>query len=185
MRTFIIFILLFTPVITFGQCEKAATSYGNGEGADSIPAECRSLAVKFAGKSAKKFYGKAKVDIVGYKNILFVNDQVFAGEFTLLKEIVAVAYDEKTAEAAALESSGDVLIFNAKIPGNVAPVRVIRHQDLDGASDVSFLKDEIAVHIGQRKEVLTFSRLANFYGREGKKNLSIRRQILNATKLPE
>ncbi len=178
---------MFVPLISYGQCEKAASAYGNGEGPDHIPAECKGLTQKFASSNAKKVYPKSKVEVVGYKNLVYFNDFIFAGEYTMLRDVIAVAYNEQTAEIAALESNGDVLVFNAKIPGNVAPIRVIRHQEIDGASDVSFLssKDEIAVHIPLRQEVLTFSRMANFFGREGKKNLRVRRQILNARAFPK
>lgn len=181
------FLLILVPVFASAQCEKAASSYGNGEGADFIPAGCLQTAEKIAGANAKKSYPKSKVSVVGHRNILFVNGQVFAGEYTMLRDIIAVAFDEKTSEVAALESNGDVLIFNAKIPGNVAPIRVIRHQELDGATDVMFLPktDEIAVHLKSKNEVITFARMANFFGREGHKRLTVRRQILNAKSLPK
>ena len=80
-----------------------------------------------------------------------------------------------------------MLIFSAKYTGNVAPLRIIRHQDLDGATDLTFLPktEEIAIQVKGRKEVLTFSRLANFFGREGQKKLNVRRLFLGMTSLSE
>lgn len=187
MKNLILMILFLLPAMAFAQCEKAASHYGDGEGNDSIPAECQKTAEKLAGPAAKKSYQKGKVNIVGLKNIVFVNNNVIAGEYTMLQDVIAVAFDEVNNEVAALERNGDVLVFSAKYTGNVAPLRVIRHQDLDGASDISFLPktEEIAVQMKARKEVLTFSRLANFFGREGQKKLNVRRQIMNTQMLPE
>lgn len=187
MKT-LVFILLFAiPAMASAQCEKAAASFGNGEGNDSIPAECLATAEKLALSSAKKSYQNGKVRVVGIKNIVFVNNKIIAGEYTMLQDVVAVAFDEINNEVAALERSGDIMIYSAKYTGNVAPLRVIRHSELDGASDISFLPktEEIAVQLKARKEVLTFSRKANFFGREGHKKLNPKRQILNAAKLPE
>ncbi len=187
MKTLILTIIFLFPAMTFAECEKAAAQYGDGEGNDFIPADCRITAEKLAGQSAKKSYQNGKLNVVGLKNIVFVNNKIIAGEYTMLQDVIAVAFDEVNNEVAALERNGDVLIFSAKYTGNVAPLRVIRHQDLDGASDLTFLpkSEEIAVQMKSRKEVLTFSRLANFYGREGHKKLNVRRQILNAAHLPE
>jgi hypothetical protein len=187
MKTLVMIILLILPTMTFAQCEKAAAGYGDGEGNDSIPVECLKTAEKLAGASAKKRYQNGKVNVVGLKNIVFVNTKVIAGEYTMLQDVIAVAFDEVHNEVAALERNGDVLIFSAKYTGNVAPLRVIRHRELDGAGDITFLPktEEIAIQLKARKEVLTFSRLANFFGREGHKKLNVRRQILNTVRLPE
>lgn len=187
MKTLVFILLFIFPVMASAQCEKAAASFGNGEGSDSIPADCRARAEKLAPAAAKKSYQKGKVSVVGIKNIVFVNNNIIAGEYTMLRDVVAVAFDEVNNEVAALERSGDIMIYSAKYTGNVAPLRVIRHPDLDGASDISFLpkSEEVAVQIQARKEVVTFSRQANFFGREGHKKLNPRRQILNAAKLPE
>lgn len=186
MKYFLLSIML-VPCLAHAQCEKAASSYGNGEGVDVIPSECKELVEKLAGPNAKREFKNASVKVAGYKNLLYVNGQIFAGEYTMLQDVIAVSWNEGTSEVAVLEKSGDVLVFNSKIAGNVAPLRVIRHQDLDGATDIKFLpaKDEIAVHLKGKSEVLTFSRMANFYGREGNKKLNVRRQIMNAKTLPE
>jgi hypothetical protein len=186
MKTLILFLIILFPVRVFAQCERAAAAFGDGEGNDTIPAECFKAAEKIALPAAKKIYPDFKMTVIGVKNIVFVNSSVIAGEYTKLQDVIAVAYDKKNNEVAALEKNGDVLIFSARITGNVAPLRVIRHRDLDGASDLSFLpeKEEVAVLIPGRQEVLTFSRLANFYGREGERKLNIRRQIAGQAKLP-
>lgn len=187
MKTFFLIFLFLIPSLAFAQCEKAAAQFGNGEGHDFIPVECRKTAEKLAQAPAKKSYKNGQIHVLGVKNIVYVNDQIIAGEYTLLRDVIAVSFDEVHNEVAALERSGDILVFSSKITGNVAPLRVIRHPDLDGATDLSFLPKslEIAVQLLEKKEVLTFSRLANFFGREGQKKLNIRRQILNTTKLPE
>lgn len=187
MKSLILICVFLFPVRVFAQCEKTAAGFGDGEGNDSIPVECFLAAEKFAQSTAKKKYEKSGMYVVAFRNIVFVNKNVIAGEYTKLQDVVAVAYDEKNHEIAALEKNGDVHIYSARITGNVAPLRVIRHPDLYGASDVSFLpqSDEVAIFVPEKKEVLTFSRMANFYGREGKQKLNIRRQIQNSSKLPE
>lgn len=187
MKSLILILVFLFPVRVFASCEKAAAGFGDGEGNDTIPAECFKTAEKLALPAAKKSYPEHKVNIIGLKNIVFVNNNVIAGEYTKLEDVIAVSFDEKNNEIAVLERSGDVLIFSARITGNVAPLRVIRHADLDGAVDLRFLPktEEVAILMPEKKEVLTFSREANFYGREGKKKLNIRRQIQNSSKLPE
>lgn len=187
MKSLILAIVFLFPVRVFAQCEKAAAMYGDGHGNDTIPAECYEGALKLALPAAKKDYPEHAIRIIGLKNIVFVNKNIYAGEYTMLEDVVAVAFDKRHNEIGVLERNGDILIFSAKLPGNVAPLRVIRHADLDGASDLAFLPEsgEVAALIPAHKEILTFSREANFYGREGKRKLEIKRQLRNSPMLPE
>ncbi len=164
-------------------CEKEADKFGNGEGSDSISESCLELFAKLANPQSKKSTLDKKVSIIGYRNLLIVTSNLkrtlIAGEYTHLKHVVALSYDEKNREIAVLEDSGDILTFSSVITGNVAPLRMIRHAEIEGAADLAILpeRNEIAVLHGPKKELLFFSRLGNFHGREGRKNLGIRRQV--------
>ena len=86
-----------------------------------------------------------------------------------------MALDPANNEIAVLEKSGDILFFSSIITGNVAPYRILRSKELDGASDlvVDPKADHVVVLNRKSGSVLHFSRKANYLGAECKKNLSL------------
>lgn len=169
-------------------CEKEALRFGDGEGKDKISSSCYKSYLKSANPQAIKKSDDGKFMVYGYKNIVFIKDpkskvkqNVITGNNTLLTDIVATALDEKNNEIAVIEKSGDILFFSSIITGNVSPLRVLKHKDLEGASDLVFntKRGEILILNKDNKEILSFSRLANIHGREGKKFLTIVKAIRN------
>jgi hypothetical protein len=129
----------------------------------------------------------AKLKFFGYKNMVIIEKNLgktigtnlIAGNYTELKSVRALAYDEKHEEIAVLEESGDILFFSAKITGNVAPYRIIKNKELVGATDlvVDGVKDLVMVNNERSKKVLFLSRLANIHARKGQEKLNISKSI--------
>lgn len=176
----LLLLILLIPVQSYADCQSWARRFGNGEGPDVFPKECFAAADRLAAKEARKLFRNGKLKVIGLKNVVLVNELVIAGSSTMLEDVIAVDFDEVNQEVAALERNGDVLIFSARITGNVAPLRVIRSPELHGARDVQFLpkSGEISVDVAtpDGDEVLRFHRLANFFGREETKRLTPKRR---------
>lgn len=181
---------IYANEFELSQCEKEGRNFGDGQGRDYLPFECANLFKAAALPTAIKKSFSSKFSAFGYKNIVFISDpgakigkqNIIAGSSTELSDIVALALDEANKEIAVLEKSGDVLFFSSVITGNVAPKRVLKAKELDGAYDlvINPNKNEVTVLNKKNQELVFFSRNANFFGREGKKQLSLIRSIENA-----
>ena len=171
------------------QCEKQAHNFGDGRGRDYIPTECYDYFFKLIAPQALKKSVDGKISIYGYRNIVFILDpsvnskrqNVIAGNYTELNDIVTVALDEINKEIVVLEKSGAVLFFSSVITGNVAPLRILKNKDLNGASDivVNAKKQEVIILNNNNHEIHFYSRLANDLGREGKKKNTLLRRFEN------
>ena len=165
------------------QCEKQAHNFGDGRGRDYIPIECYDYFLKLVSPQAIKKSVDGKIVVYGYRNIVFIKDpsykskgqNVIAGSYTELNDILALALDEINKEIVVLEKSGAVLFFSSVVTGNVAPLRILKNKDLLGASDivVNAKKQEVIILNKNDHEIHFYSRLANDQGREGKKNNSL------------
>lgn len=182
-------IFLTFMMMTFGlhaadeiaMCEKEAMKFGDGNGRDSIPEECSKVFFEKGNEKLKKKSSDGKVSVHALKNIIFVKDpgskmkgqNIIAGKYTELNDIVSIALDEKNKEIVVLDKSGDIFFFSSVITGNVAPLRIIKHDDLEGAVEIKLLpeKDQIAILNSEGNVYLHFSRLANIHAPEGKKKL--------------
>ena len=185
---FIFSIFLFS-ILAHGQdaninmCEKEAERFGNGLGKDRIPFECVELMRLAAPVAAVKSSADGKVIAFGHRNIVFIkqNDKVsvIAGNYTELEEILGLAIDDVNQEVAVLDQKGDVRFYSSYITGNVAPLRVIKHKDLEGAVDlvIDTKNDEVIVLNKIHRSLVFFSRLANYHGPEKIKRMKILRKI--------
>ncbi len=166
-------------------CEKEGENFGNGLGRDKIPAECFDLFQKAAALTAVKTSANGEVLAFGYKNIIFLKlsgkTRVITGSYTELEEIRALAIDEAHQEIAVLNGKGDVLFFSSYITGNVAPLRILKHKDLTGATDlvINGRKNEVVILNKNSRSLLFFSRLANTQAPEKLKKLSVLKVIKN------
>ena len=176
-------------------CEKEAANFGSGLGRDRISTDC---SFHVSHKVSPKLFRKSvdgKISVSGFGNMIFINDpssklkgqNVIAGKYTELDEIQALALDEVNKEIVVLLKSGDVLFFSSVITGNVAPKRTLKHKDLEGAVDVVVNpgKQEVLILNPEKKELLSFSRLANTHAPEKKRNLDLKYslEILRGDKL--
>ena len=166
-------------------CEKEGENFGNGQGRDVIPYECVELFKKTAPLEAVKTSSNGKISAYGFRNVVFIKQnermRIIAGSYTELEEIVAIAIDETNQELAVLNKKGDVLFYSSRITGNVAPLRVLKHKDLHGASDlvIDSKKNEVLILNKNNRSLFFFSRLANDNGPEKKKKLNVLRIIRN------
>ncbi len=169
------------------QCEKEGRNFGNGQGRDYLPFECFNLFLSAANPAAIKKSNGGKFSAYGYRNIVFIKDpsariglqNIIAGSSTLITEVVALAIDEVNKEIAVLDKSGDILFFSSTITGNIAPKRVLKAKELDGAHDlvINSVRQEVIALNKQNHDLVVFSREANFFGVEGKKKLGLIRSV--------
>lgn len=169
-------------------CQDQADNFGNGKGDDHISEKCAlGFKTMAAANSSIKESSLNKIKVYGHRNMILVDKvfnnkpvtEIIAGSSTELHKIKALAIDEKNQEIAVLEESGDVLFFSSKITGNVAPFRILRNQELIGASDlvVDSDRDMVIVNNKKSKTILFFSRLANINGRKEKQRLEVVKTI--------
>ena len=169
-------------------CEDQAHSFGDGRGKSKIQATCINAYKTAAGQTAIKKSSDGLMTVFGHRNIIFIErpdkasgirTDVLAGQSTTLEAATALSIDEKNNEIAVLEKSGDILFFSSQITGNVAPYRVIKSQDLYGSTElaVDSINDQIIVVNNSKNSILFYSRLANVYAREEKKNLKLLKAI--------
>jgi hypothetical protein len=166
-------------------CEKEGENFGNGQGRDVIPYECVGLFKKSAPLEAVKISPSGQIIAYGFRNIVFIKQnermRIIAGSYTELEEIVALAIDEKNQEVAVMNKKGDVLFYSSRITGNVAPLRVLKHKDLHGASDlvINSKRNEVLILNKASRSLLFFSRMANHNAPEKLKKLNILRIVRN------
>lgn len=169
-------------------CQDQAESFGNGKGDDHISSKCIShFKMMSINSNAMKESFLVKMKVYGYRNMIFlekniegkVTQEIIAGSSTELNSIQTLAIDEKNKEIAVLEENGNILFFSSKITGNIAPYRVIKHKELEGANDivVDSERDFVIVNNNKNKRILFFSRLADINGRRKNQSLDIKKSI--------
>src|SRR4051794_37156196 len=107
---FLIMALLTGPVLAhedqIDACERQASHFGSGKGADYISSSCLELIEKISRKNSNKKNPDQTLQVFGHRNIVFliknVNGKlkrhVIAGSSTKLEDVVAVALDEVNKE---------------------------------------------------------------------------------------
>jgi hypothetical protein len=166
-------------------CEKEAERFGNGLGRDHIPFECVDVMKQAASAAAVKSSSDGKILAYGHRNIVFIKQnekiRVIAGSYTELEDILSIAIDEVNQEVAVLDQKGDVRFYSSYITGNVAPLRVIKHKNLEGAVDlvINTKSNEVIVLNKAQRSLLFFSRLANYHAPEKIKRMNVVRKISN------
>lgn len=168
-------------------CQDQADNYGNGKGDDYISKDCISSFKKMAPILATKKSDSQKMNFFGFRNMILIEKfknniwttETIAGIYTELKMVMALSYDEKNQEIAALLESGDILFFSSKITGNVAPYRILKNKELVGSTEliIDNVNDQIVVYNKKSKQILFFSRLANINGLKGKQKLDVLKSI--------
>lgn len=164
-------------------CQDQAENYGNGKGDDIIGTNCLASFKRLAVKKSIVEATNLKMKFFGYKNMILiekvknnlVSTEIVAGNSTELKSIKAVAVDEKNQEVIVLEESGDVLFFTTTLTGNIAPYRILKHKNLQGASELAIdnVNDQIIVYNKKSEKIYFFSRLANVNAPKEKQKLKI------------
>ena len=189
--TFIITFLCFLiSSFTFAQdsverqCEDQALRFGNGKGSDWISTGCFDHYKKNA-YSNKEHQGPQ--NLYGLRNLIFVEPssgeknkvQLIAGYYTKLTDVIDLIHDEKNDEILVLEKSGDIYTYNAKVLGNVMPMRILKANEISGATKIAVntKNDEIIALNNDTNSIVFFSRLANIKQRPGKRKLELIRSV--------
>jgi hypothetical protein len=169
-------------------CQDQAENYGNGRGEDIVELKCLNAFKQLASKKAIVEFPAEKLKYFGYKNMIIVErtkenvvkTELIAGNSTELKSVIAIALDEKNKELVVLESSGDVNFFTTTLTGNVAPYRILKHQELKGASEIAIdqVHEQIAIYNKKTDSISFFSRLANKNAPKEKQHLEILKTIV-------
>lgn len=169
-------------------CQDQADNHGNGKGDDYISTKCIDYFKDMASKNFTMKESKLlKMKVFGFRNMLLIEKvkgdkiatEITAGNSTELSTIKALAIDEKNQEIVVLEEDGDVLFFSSKITGNVAPYRILKNKELEGATElaVDSSRDLVVLNNKKNKKILFFSRLANINGRKENQKLDIVKSI--------
>lgn len=189
---YLVIILSFMSVSFAGDlhdaiCEKEGSRFGNGTGRDFIPEECLSNLVSKTNSHTFRKSADGEFSVLGYKNIISIKDpktrikgqNVISGKYTELDEVTALAIDEVNKEIAVIDQGRDIRVYSSVITGNVAPLRTLKSQDIEGAVDlvINPKKDQLIVLNPSTRQILFFSRLANYFGLEKMKKMEVLKRI--------
>lgn len=162
-------------------CEQAYRSLGDGSGNDHIPAQCIN---EIKNKSDKNLVQEFKDDQVDYvfkavNNAFIWEDKnagslyVTSGSATLLKDVRKILFDAAKNEVYVWDKSEDAIyVFNALLPGNVPPMRIIKIPEFSGMLDFE-LGSEVVFVLLDNKDMISLSKDANTIQRPGKQKLEI------------
>ncbi len=163
-------LLFFLPFSLFANdCDQQISSFGDGKGNDYIEKSC----IKEVKENSVI---SNHPELFGSGGLLIFRDKIFAGEYTTLSAIKSLSYQKRREEIAVLD--GDrILIFSAKLSGNVAPLRILESSHIFNAYKVELTEKLIKIY--QEEEILSFSANANSLQRKGKKEDKLLGRVSN------
>lgn len=181
----LIFLIMIFSFNLFAQdlidCKEAYNSLGDGSGNDHIPAQCIN---EIKSKSDKSLVQEFKDDHVDYvfkavSNAFIWEDRntgslfVTSGAATLLKDIRKILFDSNKNEIYVWDKSEEsIYIFNALLPGNVPPIRIITIPEFSGMIDFELGNDVVYILL-DNKDMISLSKEANTIQRDEKQKLDI------------
>lgn len=170
-------------------CEEEIDTFGDGTGRDLISDSCIQKVKDSGNKKTIKKSLDEKIVIYGFRNMIVIENpdskmkgqNIIAGKYTELNHIQSLFFDEKNREIIILQKSGDILFFSSVITGNVAPLRVIRNKELEGAVDLvlNSKNGELIVLNKEKKEFQFYKRSGNIHAPEKKRNTEMLRAVEN------
>jgi hypothetical protein len=162
------------------ECSNQLQTYGSGVTKEQIATDCYSVFKKSISQNAIHTSDDLNIEVLGKRNAFYIKntelntEELLSGVQSTLVDIRAISYSKLNKEVYVLENnSAEVKIFSSLVTGNIAPLRVIRTEQLMGAVDLTVHKDNVYVLNGTDHSVLVYSRLANYYGREGFQRLNL------------
>lgn len=189
LKIFTILSLLVSTSAFSSDCATEISYFGEGPENSFISESCRDDYLSRTPASAKKISNDGKIEISGYKNIVFVTRKyddgnvsrtVIAGKYSELNSVGAVSLDTENDEVAILDSvTGDINFYSMTVTGNVAPFRILKNEIISGSTEVAVNSkdDEVVVINPNAGSIQFFSRLANVAMPEGKRNMALKRSI--------
>jgi hypothetical protein len=163
-------------------CKGAFKKLGDGSGNDHIPVQCINEIKNKSDKNLVQEYQDSEIHFAfkAVKNAFIWEDKnsgdiyITSGESTLLKDIKKIIYDSAKKELYVWDRAENaILVFNIQIPGNVAPLRVIKVAELINALDFELSADNVHILL-DNKDIIEISKSGNYlYKNEADRKLEI------------
>lgn len=119
--------------------------------------------------------------ILAYDNALIVerNQRIYvhSGDQTQLSDIIALDYDPDKAEIYTLNQWGDVLVIDATLLGNVAPIRTIKDKLHANSTDIAYGAGQVYLLNKEMQRIIVYAREADSSSRRGKAAFLSRKDI--------
>ena len=177
----------YAQSIELERCQQEFALFGDGFGHDSVSPKCIELFRVNALSNALYVSDDKKTTAFAYKNMIAIETnkdgvnkiELIAGSSTKIESAVALEVDTNHDEIITLDKSGNIFFFSSKILGNVAPFRILKNTNLQGATNfvISSVLNSIIVLNKHDRKILFLSRTANIHGRTGHKDLKVKRSI--------
>ena len=162
-------------------CDYEFNSLGDGSGNDHIPAQCINEVKSKSDKNLVQVYNSDDTHYVfkAVNNAFIWEDKnagslyVTSGSATLLKDVRKILFDAAKNEVYVWDKSEDAIyVFNALLPGNVPPMRIIKIPEFSGMLDFE-LGSEVVYVLLDNKDMISLNKEANTIQRPGKQKLEI------------
>ena len=158
------------------QCEQELRSFGTGNGPSSVSPECFAPWSRAAAPGGFRQLADRSLVVAGRGGaILFRHptgaltpptQEVIAGARTGIVDVRALAIDSEHGELFVLNRVGadslQILVFSLRLPGNVAPLRILAGPALGGvvALALQSARGELVLADGRGAKIVTVSRMA-------------------------
>lgn len=156
-NTFLIFVILFSFSALAEIEEKCIRESDDYGGMSTFSPDCEDWIFKNSKikKSTKTYYLHIweQVMILKSKNGMFI----YAGPNTKIKDVLDATYDEKNNRIALLNESKDgkeILIFDGKMKGDVAPAKILSSSDFEKTISLKFSEEnDVLITKNEKEEV--------------------------------
>lgn len=166
-------------------CRVAYSRLGDGSGLDKISDGCKDL-VEANSVNIGDEYKEDDVDLVfaGLGNALIYIDKVkgtrymTSGSSTMLEDVSSIKYDHSHKEVYVLDAkTNQVMVYPSQIPGNIAPIRLVKKDEIIGASDIAVFADSLYILNSVTNKVIVMNRLASVKARKTLQYLNIIQEV--------
>jgi hypothetical protein len=162
------------------ECSNQLQTYGSGVTKAEIASDCYDVFKSNISENALDKNEDSKIEALGKLNAFYIKnietktEGLLSGNKSTLIDIIAITYSAQNNEVYVLENdTSEIKIFSSLLTGNIAPLRVIRTEQLMGATDLAVHKDNVYVLNSTDHSILVYSRFANYFGREGYQKLNL------------
>ncbi len=186
ITTFSLLICFSSGAESWDHCSLQVSHFGSGNGKSVFDDSCREL-VKKSSPNEAQYIGK-NFSVYAYENVVVVEKKngsklntLLAGEMTRLRNISSITVDEDKAELYVLLSDGIVHFYSLNMLGNVAPMRVLKTDEVYGAKDILVHGGLLYILNPKSSKVIAYSSKANSEAPKSLTDMSIklRKEQLN------
>lgn len=146
-------------------CYETASHYGDGNQFMDIPKSCfETLSLKNSPKAEDE-----KWSVVGKNNLIMIKDlqsskiSAIAGGYSEIDDVKSMLIDSERDELYVLSSRNEIKVYWLKLPGNVAPRRIIRNLEGSGIDKMVLdpVKGQLWLYGDKEAELVAVNRDAN------------------------